>query len=192
MAADIPAAQLLDFYNLVGQLKTTKRTGWVYNHVKDPESVSDHMYRMSLISLTLPDDPVRTQRLMRMSLVHDLAEATVGDIAPSDGVSKEEKRRREMAAMVDIRDRVLCGSAVGQQLFDLWLEYDDGVSADARLMKDIDKFEMIVQADEYERAQGVDLEEFFRSTEGIFTSEIVQQLDKALRERRANRIKSQE
>jgi putative hydrolases of HD superfamily len=30
-----------------------------------------------------------------MAVVHDLAEALVGDIAPSDGVSKEEKTRLE-------------------------------------------------------------------------------------------------
>lgn len=30
-----------------------------------------------------------------MALVHDLAESIVGDIAPADNVSKEEKHRRE-------------------------------------------------------------------------------------------------
>ena len=30
-----------------------------------------------------------------MALVHDLAESLVGDITPHDGVSKEEKYRRE-------------------------------------------------------------------------------------------------
>lgn len=32
-----------------------------------------------------------------MALVHDMAECIVGDIAPSDNVSKEEKHRREEA-----------------------------------------------------------------------------------------------
>ena len=34
-------------------------------------------------------------RCIRMALVHDLAESLVGDITPNDGVSKEEKYRRE-------------------------------------------------------------------------------------------------
>lgn len=33
-----------------------------------------------------------------MSLAHDLAESIVGDITPSDGVSKEEKYLREKVA----------------------------------------------------------------------------------------------
>lgn len=32
---------------------------------------------------------------MKLALVHDLAECIVGDIAPSDNVSKAEKHRRE-------------------------------------------------------------------------------------------------
>ena len=32
---------------------------------------------------------------MKIALVHDMAESIVGDIAPMDNVSKEEKHRRE-------------------------------------------------------------------------------------------------
>jgi putative hydrolase of HD superfamily len=32
---------------------------------------------------------------MKIALVHDMAESIVGDIAPMDKVSKEEKHRRE-------------------------------------------------------------------------------------------------
>jgi 5'-deoxynucleotidase YfbR-like HD superfamily hydrolase len=34
-----------------------------------------------------------------MAIVHDIAEAIVGDITPSDGVPKEEKSRREQEAL---------------------------------------------------------------------------------------------
>mmetsp|Transcript_10936 Transcript_10936/g.45491 ORF Transcript_10936/g.45491 Transcript_10936/m.45491 type:complete len:126 (-) Transcript_10936:3402-3779(-) len=106
-----------------------------------------------------------------MACVHDLAEAVVGDITPYDGVSDEEKHRREESAMRDIRDEYLGGSDIGQELYDLWLEYDKGESEDARIMKQIDKFEMIVQAYEYELAQGKDLSQFFESTKKSFTTE---------------------
>lgn len=36
------------------------------------------------------------------ALVHDLAESIVGDITPYCGVSKEEKRKRELDAMQEI------------------------------------------------------------------------------------------
>ena len=34
-------------------------------------------------------------RCLRMCLAHDLAESIVGDITPSDGISKEEKFAKE-------------------------------------------------------------------------------------------------
>ncbi|CAJ0875090.1 20975_t:CDS:2 [Entrophospora sp. SA101] len=50
------AFKILDFLHFCEQLKRTKRTGWVDNGIKDPESISDHMHRMSILALLL-DDP---------------------------------------------------------------------------------------------------------------------------------------
>lgn len=38
------------------------RTGWVYRNVKNPESVSDHMYRMAMMALTITDPTVDRDR----------------------------------------------------------------------------------------------------------------------------------
>ncbi len=46
--------------------------------------------------------------------------------------------------------RSTLGSGVGDELFQLWLEYEEGSSKEAKLVKDFDKFEMIMQAYEYE------------------------------------------
>lgn len=180
--------QLLDFFRFVGKLKTTKRTGWVYSKVNKPESVSDHMYRMSMIAMAVGGtDPARTARLIKLALVHDLAEAEVGDIAPADNVSKEEKNRREEDAMRRIRDDVLSGSPLGAELYELWLEYETGQTDDAKLMKEIDKMEMIIQADEYEQAQEKDLTDFFASTKDVFHTPVMQQIDSTLRSQRDER-----
>ncbi len=37
-----------------------------------------------------------------MSLVHDMAESLVGDIVPSDNISKEEKHGKEKVSLIDI------------------------------------------------------------------------------------------
>lgn len=38
-------------------------------------------------------------RCIRLALVHDMAECIVGDIAPADNISKEEKHRQEKVSM---------------------------------------------------------------------------------------------
>ena len=55
------------------------------------------------------------------------------------------------------------------ELFSLWIEYEDGTSAESAVARQLDKYEMVVQADDYERAQGMVLEDFFRTTENYFT-----------------------
>ena len=50
---------------------------------------------MSMLVFMLADPTVNKDRLVKVCLVHDLAEAVVGDITPHQGVSKEEKRLLE-------------------------------------------------------------------------------------------------
>jgi putative hydrolase of HD superfamily len=42
-------------------------------------------------------------------------------------------------------------SPAATEIRSLWSEYEAGSSEEAKLVKDFDKFEMILQADEYER-----------------------------------------
>lgn len=52
-----------------------------------------------------------------LALVHDLAESIVGDITPYCGVSKEEKRLREMNAMQEITKLI---APRGERLMELF------------------------------------------------------------------------
>jgi 5'-deoxynucleotidase YfbR-like HD superfamily hydrolase len=47
---------------------------------------------MAMLAFAVRDTNVNRDRLIKICLVHDLAEAVVGDITPFDGVSKEDKR----------------------------------------------------------------------------------------------------
>ena len=67
----------------------------IYIEIPLPESVADHMYRMSMLSMLITDATVNKDHLMKICMVHDLAEAIVGDITPHCGVSKEDKRKLE-------------------------------------------------------------------------------------------------
>uniref|UniRef100_A0A7N0T5W7 5'-deoxynucleotidase n=1 Tax=Kalanchoe fedtschenkoi TaxID=63787 RepID=A0A7N0T5W7_KALFE len=166
------ASSAIDFLTLCRTLKTTKRTGWINNGIKGPESIADHMYRMGLMSLIVGDVPgVNRDRCVKMAIVHDIAEAIVGDIAPSDGVSKEEKSRREQAAL-DEMCKVLGGGTRAEEIQELWQEYEDNTSKEAKLVKDFDKVEMILQALEYEKEQGKILDSFFQSTAGKFQTDV--------------------
>jgi len=160
----------VDFLTLIQSLKVTKRTGWIRKGVNQPESIADHMYRMSIMALIAGDNEnLDHNRCIKIALAHDLAEALVGDITPHDGVTKEDKEARERAAMQKMTSTL--GKKSGEHLLALWEEYEAGTTPEAKLLKDLDKLEMILQAQEYESGQGIDLNEFFTSTQGKFQTE---------------------
>jgi putative hydrolase of HD superfamily len=182
-------AALLDLLVHAGRLKRVKRAGWVQRGVREVESVADHSFRVALVALFMAradaDADVDVDKCVRMALVHDLAECVVGDITPNDGVSDEEKRERESNAMGALTSS--CG-AVGDEVRALWEEYESGETREARLVKDADKLEMVMQASEYETAgdAGVSgkLEEFFESTRGRYRTERGTAWSEAIEERR--------
>lgn len=185
-AAPPAAASPLDFFLFAGRLKTTKRTGWVVRGVHLPESVADHSFRAALIALVL-SEPATRDHATKLALAHDVAEAQVGDLTPHCGVAAAEKAARERAAMARVRDELLAGRAAGAELFALWEEYEAGATPAARLVKDVDKFEMLVSAYEYERREpALDLSEFYESTAGKFrTPQVAALVDELLGRRRA-------
>uniref|UniRef100_A0A3Q2T400 5'-deoxynucleotidase HDDC2 n=1 Tax=Fundulus heteroclitus TaxID=8078 RepID=A0A3Q2T400_FUNHE len=184
-------SDMLQFMKLIGQLKRVPRTGWVYRKVKNPESVSDHMYRMAMMSLTITDPTVDRDRCIKLALVHDMAECIVGDIAPSDNISKAEKHRREEEAMRHLTN--LLPEGLKQEIYVLWEEYESQSSPEARLVKQFDLLEMIMQAHEYEELEGTPgrLQEFFDSTTGRFDHPDVLQLLGSLNEQRERNAKEQ-
>lgn len=124
----------------------------------------------------------------RMALVHDMAEALVGDITPVDGVSKVEKSRRESETMDYICKNLLGkfnGGLNGQDIRNLWQEYEDSETAESHFVHDVDKIELISQMVEYERSQKgeTDLGEFTWVTTRITGKEVKAWSDQLLWER---------
>ncbi|KAJ1561653.1 hypothetical protein HK096_003849 [Nowakowskiella sp. JEL0078] len=106
-------------------------------------------------------------RAIKIAIAHDIAESLAGDIAPSQGMSKKDKYQLELEA-INRLVQTLESSAEGLKIKEYWEEYEDCQTSEAKFVKDLDKFEMIVQAHEYEIRHGLTLESFFSSTKGKF------------------------
>ncbi|PWN24851.1 hypothetical protein BDZ90DRAFT_234794 [Jaminaea rosea] len=164
--SDYPS--VLRFMHRLEQLKRNKRTGWLHHRVPAPESIADHMYRMALLAMLCPNVGLDIGKAVMLALVHDLAEAEVGDLTPLDGVSKEEKLRREGEALQFLVHDLLGSSPAALRIEALWEEYEARESLESVLVKDLDRFELILQAVEYESRYGVeDLQPFFGASADI-------------------------
>lgn len=157
----------IPFFHLLERLKTTKREGWRRFGING-ESISDHMYRMSIMTMFAPPElasKLNIPHCTKMALIHDMAESLVGDITPVDkDVTKSEKARREADVMDYITETLLGkipgGALSAQEIKRVFQEYEDNVTLEAQFVHDIDKMELLLQMVEYERAHEVDLSEF--------------------------------
>ncbi len=165
---------MLELLLRANQLKRVPRTGWVMRGVADAESVADHSFGMAFIALSLAemvDQSLDKAKLLTIALLHDLPESVLGDI-PTPATCyfpPETKREAEMEAL----SALLCGalSLPREQWRAWWQEFEDGTSAEARLVRDADRLDMFIQAYVYEQTTGNRwLEEFWSSPEFEFAA----------------------
>nr|CCC93039.1 conserved hypothetical protein [Trypanosoma congolense IL3000] len=158
----------VEFLHTIGNLKGVRRTGWVETGVLQPESVSDHMYRVALMCMMCPDSSLNKDRLIRMALCHDVGESIIGDISPKMGVPKEEKYRMEREAVTFLSGLLQRESPLSGELQELWEEYEAQDSPEARFLRDMDLLEMVSQAHSYEQVNPeLNFDSFFVSGEQI-------------------------
>jgi putative hydrolases of HD superfamily len=143
----------LQFFMMSGRLKGERRRGWVKKlGMEHPESVADHSYRTALITMFFSDSlGLDTGKAMRLALLHDLPEAVVGDAMPEErsGKSKtdlETRAMEEILSELPEKARALYREA--------WREFAEGRTAESRLVRQVDKLEMAIQAWEYANALG--------------------------------------
>ena len=143
-----PRQVFLEFFLTAGRLKGERRKGWVVKlGMREPESVADHSYRTALMAMLYSDlRGLDTSKVLKMALIHDLPEALVGDTIPGERTGRQ-KRALESAAM----KKILAGlpPRIRNEYWRIWLEFSRGKTGEARLVRQIDKLEMAVQAFEY-------------------------------------------
>ncbi len=139
---------LIDLFHKVGKLKGIKRKGWIRCNISDPESVADHVFRVAFIAMIVGKEmDADVLKLLKMALIHDLPEIICGDITPHNGISQEKKRKMEEDAIKQLLSKL----PDGREYVGLWKEIEEGKSKEAKILKDIDRFEMMLQASEYKR-----------------------------------------
>lgn len=198
--ADDAATDPLDGLVEALALKDEARTGWVLRGVADPESVAAHSWGVTLLTLLYADgfnEPVDRERALALATVHDLGEAKTGDVPTRADPDAEtppdaEQHASEAEAMAEFAT-ALDGDALPDPDVDLpalFREYEACETPEARLVHDLDKVEMLVQALAYERADRYDpaagtpeafaayddLDEFFATADAAIESSLGRRL----------------
>lgn len=148
------------------------------------------MYRMAMLAMAInPVPECDMGRVLRMCLVHDLAESRIGDITPDDNIPVSEKHQMEREAMAEITS--LLPGWTAWILMSLYLEYEKHESLEAKLTKDLDTFDFVHQAFHYETehaAKGLDpadlnFERFYQSANSIQNPQLKRMAEKVIADR---------
>ena len=137
------------------ELNDETRRGWETRGVEDAQDVAGHSWGVAFLTLLFSPriSEIDGDRAIKLALVHDLAESVTGDLVvndPSSSLSQEEKHRREQNAMEDLADLAEGGSIHFDAVEDLWHEYENRDSIEARFVKDMDMVEVCLLALKYE------------------------------------------
>jgi putative hydrolase of HD superfamily len=141
---------IIDFFKTAANLKKVKRQGWIDKLlINSPESVADHSYSMALMGMVLSDlEGYDSEKIMKMILLHDLAESEIGDYTPGQ-ITPEKKKELENNAFSKILENL--PSAIKSQYQEIWEEYQENNSSESKIVHQIDRLEMVLQAKIYEK-----------------------------------------
>nr|ALS89128.1 HD domain protein [uncultured bacterium] len=150
------------------RLKRLERTGWTLRGLAPgAESVAAHSFGVALAAMMMADEliargvRVDVERLLRMALLHDWAEARTGDMPRTGGeyFGASARRSAERAAFDDIVRGL--GEKIETSYSELHTDYEHRASLEARLVKAADIIDLLVQALAFERAGVRGLDEFW-------------------------------
>ena len=171
--------RILELIQLAGLLKRTPRYGWLMAKVPlcDVESVAEHSYRVSLISMIIAEYmkkhgiEVNSEKTMKMALIHDIAEAKLQDLnlLSIRYLGEETKLAAENKIIEE-----LFGETSLSELKTLWNEFEQRKTLESKIVKSADLLDMLFQALFYEQmgVRSENLDEFWSDLKKLKESEI--------------------
>ena len=150
------------------RLKRLERTGWTLRGLPNgTESVASHSFGVCVAAMMLADEvkarglEINCERVLRMALLHDWAETRVGDMpkTATGYFGAEVRKSAETSAFADIVAGIGSTESSYQELYK---DYEERVSLEARLVKAADVIDLLVQAYALERSGAKGLDEFWK------------------------------
>jgi putative hydrolase of HD superfamily len=114
------------------------------------ESVAEHTWRMSLMAVLIEPmltQKVNTARLLKMIIIHDLVEAEATDVSALEILRnpglKILKAEKEKQAIENLRSTLK--ETNGQEIYDLFYEFENKETYEAKVANALDKLEVQLQ-----------------------------------------------
>lgn len=169
--------KILKFFLEIGKLKRIIRKGLTFYGVKTshPDSSSDHCFRLALMAWILGKEKnINIERVIKMSLIHDMSKVFAGDITPYDEILPKNKKlwpkiaNRWRRIILKKKEKIFykkfkkekkalekllsfLPSSIKNEILSLWLDYREGKSKEAKFVSQLDVLENLLESVEWRR-----------------------------------------
>ncbi len=135
----------ITFIKEIDKLKYIQRKTRLFNSDRH-ENDAEHSWHLAMMAMVLAEHsntPVNLLRVIKMLLIHDIVEIDAGDTFLFDTTKNHVNTEEELKAAKRIFG--ILPEEQAQELVDIWLEFEEGETDDARFAKAMDRFEPMLQ-----------------------------------------------
>lgn len=139
-------SKIMTFFSEIEKLKQTYRY-WIKNDWNF-ESCAEHAWKLAFMTFSISkylDYDIDVIRAMKIALIHDLWEALCWnvDAAISEKNEKIEQKRKTKQEKIMNNFRLVLWNWLWEEIYELWNEYEESESKEAKLVAVLDKIETI-------------------------------------------------
>jgi putative hydrolase of HD superfamily len=135
----------ISFIKEIDRLKYIQRRTKLFNSDRR-ENDAEHSWHLAMMALVLAGDadrPVDLLKVLKMVLIHDIVEIDAGDIFIYDTTKNHTNTEAELAAAERIFGLLPVEQAI--DLIELWKEFEEGASNEAKFARSLDRLEPLLQ-----------------------------------------------
>ncbi len=129
---------LLPFIQEIDRLKKVERQALIHSGGRR-ENSAEHSWHLALTAMVFQDfaqEKIDMAKVIKMALLHDIVEIYAGDTFVYGDLSG--KKNEEMAALEKLMS--LLPEKQALEMKEIWLEFEDGISAESQYVSAIDRF----------------------------------------------------
>ncbi len=135
----------IEFIKEIDKLKYIQRKSKLFNSDRN-ENDAEHSWHLAMMALVLAEhtnQEIDILKVLKMVLIHDIVEIDAGDVFIFDTTKNHTNTQEELKAAKRIFGILPDDQA--QEFIDIWLEFEEGTSNEAKFAKAMDRFEPVLQ-----------------------------------------------
>lgn len=136
--------KIIKFLKEIEKYKTIEREIFI-STLKRKESDAEHAWHSAMILFLLEKElkeSIDILKAFKMVLIHDIIEIYAGDTFAFDKEGKKSKKDREEKAAEKLFSQL--PDDLRKELYELWSEYEEGITPESKIIKAIDKIQPIL------------------------------------------------